>query len=50
MSSSDGSSSLLTCNPAIYFNGCPCNIIHNAAQKAAESFMECCRFDIDLLV
>ncbi|CAB4036850.1 PREDICTED: uncharacterized protein LOC107326933 [Paramuricea clavata] len=38
---------VLTRNPAIYFNGCPCHIIHNAAQKAAESFMECCGFDVE---
>ena len=33
-------------NPAIYFNGCPCHIIHNAAQKAGESFLEISGFDI----
>ena len=25
-------------NPAIFFNGCPCHIIHNAARKASEDF------------
>ena len=24
---------VLSCNPVIYFNGCPCHIFHNAAQK-----------------
>ena len=38
------------CNPAIFFNGCPCHILHNAAQKAAESFAGCCRFDVEELV
>ena len=27
-------------NPSIYFVGCPCHIIHNAAQKAAEAFRD----------
>ena len=40
---------VLTQNPAIYFNGCPCHIIHNSAQKAAESFMESCGFDVEEL-
>ena len=34
-------------NPAIYFNGCPCHVLHNAAQKAGDSFTECCGFDIE---
>ena len=38
------------CNPAIFFNGCPCHILHNAAQKAAESFAGCCGFDVEELV
>jgi len=25
-------------NLAIYFMGCPCHIVHNCAQKAAEKF------------
>ena len=34
-------------NPFVYFVGCPCHIIHNAAQKGAEAFRdldieECC--------
>ena len=36
-------------NPAIYFNGCPCHIIHNAARKAGDSFSKCCGFDIEEL-
>ena len=38
---------VLGCNPAIYFNGCPCHIFHNAAQKAGDSFAECCGFDVE---
>ena len=38
------------CNPAIFFNGCPCHILHNAAQKAAECFAGCCGFDVEELV
>lgn len=38
---------VLSRNPAIYFSGCACHIIHNAAQKAAESFSECCGFDVE---
>ena len=34
-------------NPAIFFNGCPCHIIHNAARKASEAFCESCGFDIE---
>lgn len=37
-------------NPAVYFNGCPCHIIHNAAQKAGEVFTEVCRFDVEEFV
>ena len=38
---------VLGCNPAIYFNGCPCHILHKTAQKAGESFTECCGFDVE---
>ena len=38
---------VISCNPAIYFNGCSCHILHNAAQKAAESFAVCCGFDVE---
>jgi len=34
----------------MYFNGCPCHIIHNAAQKAGESFTEISGFDIEEFV
>ena len=37
-------------NPAVYFNGCPCHIIHNAAQKAGESFTSVSGFDIEEFV
>ena len=37
-------------NPAVYFNGCPCHIIHNAAQKAGESFTGVSGFDIEEFV
>ena len=38
------------CNPAIFFNGCPWHILHNAAQKAAESFAGRCGFNVEELV
>ena len=38
---------VISCNPTIYFNGCACHILHNAAQKAAESFAVCCGFDVE---
>ena len=41
---------MLLQNPAIYFNGCPCRIIHNAAKKAGESFSEISGFDIEEFV
>ena len=37
-------------NPAAFFNGCPCHIIHNAAQRAGEAFSVACGFDIEELV
>ena len=37
-------------NPAVYFNGCPCHIIHNAAQKAGESFTGVSGFDVEEFV
>lgn len=36
-------------NPAIYFNGCPCHIIHNAARKASECLCNVCGFDVEEL-
>lgn len=40
-------SRVLQRNPAIYFSGCPCHILHNAAQKAAENFSSKCGFDVE---
>ena len=39
--------SVLQCNPSIYFSGCPCHILHNAGQKAAEAFACESRFDVE---
>lgn len=41
---------ILQCNSPIFFNGCPCHIIHNAAQHAAEAFTSECGFDIEEFV
>ena len=41
---------ILQRNPAVFFNGCPCHIIHNAAQRAGEAFSVACGFDIEELV
>ena len=38
------------CNSSVYFNGCPCHIVHNAAQKGAEQFSEVSGFDIEEFV
>lgn len=40
-------SRVLQRNPAVYFSGCPCHILHNASQKAAEVFSSECGFDIE---
>ena len=32
---------------AIYFNGCPCHVLHNAAQKGGTAFARCCGFDAE---
>ena len=38
-------------NKNIFINGCPCQIIHNTTNKAAERFSEVSRFDVkDFLV
>lgn len=37
---------VLEWNSAIYFNGCPCHILHNAAQKAGEAFSDTSGFDV----
>ena len=42
-------SRVLQKNPAVYFSGCPCHILHNAAQKAAEAFSCECGFDVEEL-
>lgn len=34
-------------NPAIYFNGCPCHILHNCAQKSADASSKVCGFDVE---
>ena len=34
-------------NSSVYFCGCPCHIIHNTAQKAAEAFTQSCGFDVE---
>ena len=33
-------------NGAIFFNGCPCHIIHNAGQKASNAFTAETRFNV----
>lgn len=37
-------------NSSVYFNGCPCHILHNAAQKGADQFSFVCGFDIEEFV
>ena len=34
-------------NPSIYFMGCPCHIIHNAARKSADAFRHVSNFDVE---
>ena len=34
-------------NPNIFFSGCPCHMIHNAARKASDCFCNVCGFDIE---
>ena len=34
-------------NSAIYFSGCPCHVLHNAAQKCGTAFARCCGFDAE---
>ena len=38
---------VLAKNKNIFINGCPCHIIHNTANKAAERFSEVSRFDVE---
>ena len=37
-------------NEAIYFSGCPYQIIHNSTQKGGEAFEKTCGFDVEDLV
>lgn len=37
-------------NSSVYFNGCPCHMIHNAAQKGAEQFSVVTGFDVEEVV
>ena len=34
-------------NPAVYFMGCPCHMVHNTAIKAAGSFESIIGFDVE---
>ena len=34
-------------NTAVYFTGCPCHIMHNTCMKAAETFTQNTRFDVE---
>lgn len=34
-------------NPAVFFNGCPCHIVHNIASKASDSYARVTGFDVD---
>lgn len=43
-------SRVLQRNSNIYFNGCPCHIIHNTAHKAGEEFTSYCNFDLEEFV
>lgn len=36
-------------NPAVYFNGCPCHVIHNAARKASDELCLSYGFDVEEL-
>ena len=37
-------------NGAIFCNGCPCHVIHNAGQKASNAFTAETSFDVEELV
>ena len=37
-------------NPSVFFNGCPCHIVHNAAQKGADDFSTVSGFDAEEFV
>ncbi len=34
-------------NSSIFFSGCPCHILHNAAQKSGDAFRNSCSFDVE---
>lgn len=34
-------------NPAVFFNGCPCHIIHNVASKAGDAYNQVTGFDVE---
>ena len=34
-------------NPAVFFNGCPCHIIHNTACKAGDAYVGATHFDVE---
>lgn len=38
---------ILQRNSAVYFNGCPCHILHNAASTAGSAFANTCGFDAE---
>ena len=42
-------SRVLERNSAIFFNGCPCHILHNAACKASDKLCSHCGFDVEEL-
>ena len=37
-------------NSAIYFNGCPRHVLHNAAQKGGNTFATYCKFDAEFAI
>ena len=37
-------------NPSVHISGCNCHILHNAAQKASEMFVDGTNFDVEELV
>ena len=38
---------VLAKNKNIFINGCPCHVMHNIANKAAERFSEVSSFDVE---
>ena len=41
---------VLAKNKNIFVNGCPCHVIYNTANKAAERFSEVLRFDVKIFL